>query len=684
MKRFLLTISIVTSLFSLPRKVAAQSNQTVSNGTATAAANFPGTGCVFNWVNDTPGIGLAASGTGNVPSFTAVNTGITPITATITATPVPTGNAYITNAGSNTVSVINTATNVVTATLTVGTNPRGVTVSPDGSRAYVTNPADGTVSVINTATNTVISTISVASGATFLIGLSINPDGSKLYVADSGSNSVYVVNTATNIVVAKVAVGIAPTALCISPDGSTLYVTNYNSNTVSVINTATNTLVANISAGSNPYGVCISPNGNLLYIANYGSNTVSVINTTTNTLVSDVSVGSNPVGVSVSPDGGRLYVADNQSGNVTVINTATNAVISTIAVGSDPFGISVSPDGNRVYVANDNSGSVSVISTATNLVIATVNVGAAPASLGNFVAGGTGCTTATFTITVNPTLPTNIIATGNLAALSTTYGTASASTTFNVSGTNTITGILVTPPAGFEISTDDITFNNTAAIGAAGTITPTLVYIRLAATTPVGNYLGNIILSSAGASNVNIAMPNSIVNPTHLTITANNKIKNYLQVNPVLTVTYNGFVNNDGPGQLTAQPTATTTAIITSPAGQYPITASGALSDNYTFIYVPGVLTINPGEQVIVIPNAFTPNGDGINDTWDIKNLDSYLNCTIRVYNRYGENVYSSIGYGIQWDGKYRGADLPTGTYYYIINLKSDLKVLSGFVAIIR
>jgi len=95
-------------------------------------------------------------------------------------------------------------------------------------------------------------------------------------------------------------------------------------------------------------------------------------------------------------------------------------------------------------------------------------------------------------------------------------------------------------------------------------------------------------------------------------------------------------------------------------------------------------LTITVLLPKINIPNTFTPNGDGINDTWDIKNLDSYVNCTVQIYNRYGENVYSSIGYGVPWGGTYKGAVLPAGTYYYIIDLKNGLKALSGFVAIIR
>jgi YVTN family beta-propeller protein len=70
-------------------------------------------------------------------------------------------NAYITNEGSNNVSVINTATNTVIATIPVGFAPFGVTVTPDSTKVYVTNQFSNNVSVIATATNTVIATIPV-------------------------------------------------------------------------------------------------------------------------------------------------------------------------------------------------------------------------------------------------------------------------------------------------------------------------------------------------------------------------------------------------------------------------------------------------------------------------------------------------------------------------------------------
>jgi gliding motility-associated-like protein len=254
-----------------------------------------------------------------------------------------------------------------------------------------------------------------------------------------------------------------------------------------------------------------------------------------------------------------------------------------------------------------------------------------------------------------------------------------------LSGTDLQSGILVTPPAGFEVSTDGNTFSGTVTVGAAGTASTTTVYVRLAATTHVGSYSGKITLTSTGATAATEQMPISTVNPAPLTVIADDKSRAYGAANPVLTASYEGFVNGDGPAQLTTLPTIATTATIASPIGQYPITASGAAAHDYDInTYIPGILTIIEPPTAIVIPNTFTPNGDGINDTWNIKYLNSYMNCLVNIFDRYGQNVFTSIGYGIPWDGTYRGSKLPVGTYYYLIDLKTGYKLLSGFVAIIR
>jgi YVTN family beta-propeller protein len=88
--------------------------------------------------------------------------------------------AYVTNFGSNTVSVIDQATKTVVATVPVGANPLGVALTPNGASAYVVNWSSGTVSVIATATNTVVTTIPVGVGPA---GIAITPDGAFVYVS---------------------------------------------------------------------------------------------------------------------------------------------------------------------------------------------------------------------------------------------------------------------------------------------------------------------------------------------------------------------------------------------------------------------------------------------------------------------------------------------------------------------
>jgi gliding motility-associated-like protein len=85
-----------------------------------------------------------------------------------------------------------------------------------------------------------------------------------------------------------------------------------------------------------------------------------------------------------------------------------------------------------------------------------------------------------------------------------------------------------------------------------------------------------------------------------------------------------------------------------------------------------------------LIPNIFSPNGDGIHDTWVIESLDSYPGCVVQIYNRYGQMVQRFVNYTTPWDGKINGKDAPVGTYYYIIDPKNGRKPITGFVDIIR
>jgi YVTN family beta-propeller protein len=146
-----------------------------------------------------------------------------------------------------------------TATTIPTLQPYGVAVTPDGTKVYVANVSNQTVSVIDTATNTVPATIIVGLGPT---GVAVSQDGSKVYVTNADSDSVSVIDTATNTVTATVPVGSFSAGVAVTPDGSKVYGANQFSNSVSVIATATNTVIGSpIGVGVEPiaFGVFIQP-----------------------------------------------------------------------------------------------------------------------------------------------------------------------------------------------------------------------------------------------------------------------------------------------------------------------------------------------------------------------------------------------------------------------------------------
>ena len=86
----------------------------------------------------------------------------------------------------------------------------------------------------------------------------------------------------------------------------------------------------------------------------------------------------------------------------------------------------------------------------------------------------------------------------------------------------------------------------------------------------------------------------------------------------------------------------------------------------------------------IYVPNAFSPNNDGLNDVWNIPALNIYSNYQMLVFNRWGNVVYSSKDISHPWDGTYKGKPQPAGIYPYIIDVKEIGVKLTGWVMIVR
>lgn len=97
-------------------------------------------------------------------------------------------------------------------------------------------------------------------------------------------------------------------------------------------------------------------------------------------------------------------------------------------------------------------------------------------------------------------------------------------------------------------------------------------------------------------------------------------------------------------------------------------------------------ITVTVGPPIVVY-TAFTPNSDGFNDVWNIKGIEKFENVVVTIFDRWGQQVFKSIGYAQAWDGTYRGRYLPTGAYYYVIELNSldvNIPPITGEVSIIH
>jgi len=86
----------------------------------------------------------------------------------------------------------------------------------------------------------------------------------------------------------------------------------------------------------------------------------------------------------------------------------------------------------------------------------------------------------------------------------------------------------------------------------------------------------------------------------------------------------------------------------------------------------------------IYVPTAFTPNGDGKNDRWEIPFLDPAFDATVNVYNRYGQLVYHAGGEIVSWDGTIKGVSQASGVYIYVITFKQSTLKLKGTLLLVR
>jgi YVTN family beta-propeller protein len=249
---------------------------------------------------------------------------------------------YFADTGSDTVAVMDSAAlnpdnyaNPPETLINVGVNPQNLAVTPDGSQVWVADtgpqtgqPSLGGISVISAASDTVTSTFSLPTDPR---EIAFSPSGATAYVTTG--DGLLVLSTATHRVTAVIPGLGNPEDVATSPDGKTVYVTNTAQGLVDVISAATDRVTGTIKVGQLPWQLAVSSDGSTIYVADGDSNAISVISTKTDTVTDTISDAGDPVSVALTPDGSQLWVGGLTSGIVTVFDTANDSLVGSFNVG---------------------------------------------------------------------------------------------------------------------------------------------------------------------------------------------------------------------------------------------------------------------------------------------------------------------------------------------------------------
>jgi YVTN family beta-propeller protein len=309
--------------------------------------------------------------------------------------------AYISNGGSNTVTVLDLVYLRQDRTLQVGANPTDLVANPVRNEIYAVNTQSGTLSVIDAEANHVAATISVHRLPTFI---AVDPTGHRAYVVNSGSNTVSVLDLDRRREIAVAGTGEQPGVDRISPDGRSLVVSNRASGSVSVFDVSP----YNSAATSEPSlrlraafpgcpgagDAAILPDSSKVFVACSDGHQVMAIGLAvvpgaakqnpalmTDRMLALLDVGKTPVNLAMKPDGGEIFVSNYGSNSISEISTPNNEVGGTYAIGSGPVRGIVSGDNSTLWVANFGADSIALYSIDDGRLAGGIRTGSAPEAL---------------------------------------------------------------------------------------------------------------------------------------------------------------------------------------------------------------------------------------------------------------------------------------------------------------
>lgn len=261
----------------------------------------------------------------------------------------------------------------VTHGVGTGSMPKGVTLSPDGTRLYVTAFGAANAANVNEYDAADLRRLRSFDVPGIVVESAITPDGSTLYVSNFSRNSVQQLDLRRGRVVREIQAGLHPKILVLSRDGSRLYAANWGSHNVTEIDTAAWRVVRTHEAGTNPRGTAVTTGGTL-YVANFNGHSIDVYagpDRTAHHRLSNVCFV--PRHLCLSPDERTLYITCFRHSELLAMDVATEAVTHRVSVGNWPKACDVTPDGRYVGTANYGGSSVSVVDT-TDWTASTLDV----------------------------------------------------------------------------------------------------------------------------------------------------------------------------------------------------------------------------------------------------------------------------------------------------------------------
>jgi YVTN family beta-propeller protein len=306
------------------------------------------------------------------------------------------GTVLAVNPDSNSLTIVNADKLEIIKEITVGLDPRTVSVDDKGYLAVTANRGIGTISIIHVPRREVIAEVEVGA---LPWGVVISHDGIKAYVACEEDDWIAVVDTKKREVVSTIPVEDRPNGLALSHDEELLYITHLLTAKVSILDLSKGEVIGVIPTwvdGNLSQSIILHPQQNKAYLPLTRSNTTNTrlsFDTTVFPLVTVVDLenremvpkeiislpeADQPVGLPYdgvfSPEGDILYLVNAASNDLSVINLDTGLGIGHINVGHNPRGVDISPDGQRLFVNNTLSGTVSVIDTENFMILNEIQV----------------------------------------------------------------------------------------------------------------------------------------------------------------------------------------------------------------------------------------------------------------------------------------------------------------------